>query len=245
MVIEAPQHSPLGLLPTRTGDGRTMIGHVVVARAEEPDGQDILAIWQVDTEGLRTGAWVNPAADDLADAEAARKALARCRKRALLAWNPTDAIRTLNELEQVAEAPTTDWHARVCAIPELLAEIGSIRAAYQERIAQEQAVKKNVAPLEWQLAWPDPLPDSPEGLQQVARFAPLEAPTKAATDALLIGRLAAWVVQRWRETAVVLSRRDYLRSTFGQPTVLPPAWEAKLADAFAGSHSAGVRQASL
>ncbi|MBB5954457.1 hypothetical protein FHS29_001027 [Saccharothrix tamanrassetensis] len=206
-----------------------MIGHVVVCRAD--DGT--LAVWHVDTEGLRTAAWVENAEDVFADGEAARRVLLRCRKRGLLVWEPTGAIATLRELEAVAGIPGTDWEARVCAIPDLLAEIERIRAGYQERVAEEQAVKKNVAPLDWQLELPVPPPATPAELQELARFAPLTAPSAAATEALMIGQLCAWVVQRWRETAVVLGRRDYLRAAFGQPTVLPPAWEARLADAFA------------
>ncbi|MBW4715591.1 hypothetical protein KZQ38_00335 [Saccharothrix sp. SC076] len=203
-----------------------MIGHVVVVRREST-----LAVWHVDTEGLRTGAWDEPVTD-------ARRVLDRCRKRAVLTWDGDTTA--LEELEAAAGVGPTDWAARTCALPDLLAEIGRIRAAYQERIVAEQAVKKNVAPLEWQLGLPDPVPATAAELQELARLDPLPAPTPAATEALLISRLCAWVVQRWRETAVVLGRRDYLRAAFGQPTVLPPGWEAKLADAFAQE-----RQASL
>ncbi|PSL57859.1 hypothetical protein B0I31_10170 [Saccharothrix carnea] len=44
--------------------------------------------------------------------------------------------------------------------------------------------------------------------------------------------MAGWVVRRWRETAGALGRRDYLRTSFGEPAVLAPPWEKRLADAY-------------
>jgi hypothetical protein len=232
MTVEALQHSPLGLLPTRAGDGRTMIGHVIVCRAGA-DGNDAVAVWHFSTEGLRTGAWVVPAARVFADAEAARSLLTRCTPRALLAWDPAEAITTLRALEDAAGAPRTDWAACAVAIPDALAEVADLRAAYTKRVAEEKATKKNIIDLDWPIGLPDPLPDTPDKLQRLARFGRLAAPTAAATEALRVSRLAEWVVQRWRENAVALGRRDYLRATFGQPTVLPPKWETRLADAYA------------
>jgi hypothetical protein len=232
MTIEALQHSPLGLLPTRAGDGRTMIGHVIVCRARA-DEEDAVAIWHLSTEGLKTGAWVTSAAAAFADAETARSLLTRCTQRALLAWDPAEAITTLRALEEVADAPRTDWGACAVAIPDLLVEVADIRAAYTKRVAEEKATKKNIVDLDWPIDLPDPLPNTAEEFQRLARFAQLVAPTAAAAEALRISRLAEWLVQRWRENAVALGRRDYLRATFGQPTVLPPTWETRLADAYA------------
>lgn len=229
---EALQHSPLGLLSTRAGDGRTMLGHVIVCRAGAGE-DDAVAVWDLSTEGMRTGAWVKPASAAFTDADTARGILGLCARKALIAWNPGTAIETLRSLEEVAGVPRTDWGACALAIPELLADIAEARAAYAERVAEEKAGKKNIVDLEWATSLPDPVPDTPERLERFARLGDLSAPSPAATEALRTSRLAGWVVQRWRENAVVLGRRDYLRATFGGPTVLPPRWEARLADAYA------------
>ncbi|MBB5801267.1 hypothetical protein F4560_001035 [Saccharothrix ecbatanensis] len=230
MTTEPLEHSSLGLLPTRAGDGRTMIGHVIVCRAGS--GQDdAVAIWHLDTEGLKTGAWVKPAATALTEAETARSLLTLCKQKALLAWDPAEAVTTLRALEEVAGVPHTDWSACAVTLPGLLAEVADIRAAYTKRVAEEKATKKKIADLEWVIDLPDPLPATIEHFERLTGFGELIAPTAAATEALRISRLGGWVVQRWRETAVALGRA-YLRATFGQPTVLAPRWEARLADAY-------------
>ena len=232
MTTEPLEHSFLGLLPTRAGDGRTMIGHVIVVRAGSgPD--DTVAIWHLDTEGTRTGAWVEPAETALTDAGTARTLLTLCKQKALLAWDPVEAIDTLRRLEESAGVPATDWNANALALTDLLAEIADIRAAYTKRVAEEKAVKANIADLKWVIDLPDPLPHTIEDLERFAGTSPLVAPTQAATEALRISRMGGWAVQRWRETAVALGR-PYLRVAFGSPTVLAPEWEARLADAYIG-----------
>ena len=67
MATEPQEHSSLGLLPTRAGDGRTMIGHVIICRAGSGH-DDAIAVWHLDTEGSRTGAWVKPAEMAMTDA---------------------------------------------------------------------------------------------------------------------------------------------------------------------------------
>ncbi|MFT7837510.1 DUF6218 family protein [Saccharothrix sp. BKS2] len=230
--LERSSLGSLGLLPTRTGDGRTMVGHVIVCRAGSGE-DDTIALWHLDTEGLRTGAWVKPAAVALADAGTARSLLGLCERKALLAWGPTGAVTALRALEEVAGVAHTDRGACAVTIPELLAEIAGIRAAFAKRVAEEKAVKKSIVELEWAIDLPDPLPATVEQLERLTGFGELVAPTEAATEALRISRLGGWVVQRWRETAVALGRA-YLRATFGQPTVLAPRWESRLADAYAG-----------
>jgi len=230
MTTKPLEPSSLGLLPTRAGDGRTMVGHVIVCRAGS--GQDdTIAIWHLDTEGMRTGAWVKPAATALTEAETARSLLNLCKQKALLAWAPSEAVNTLRALEEVAGVSRTDWSACAVAIPGLLAEVADIRAAYTKRVAEEKAVKKNILDLEWAIDLPTPLPTTIEHFERLTRLRELIAPTAAATEALRIARSGGWVVQRWRETAAALSRA-YLRAAFGQPTVLAPKWEARLADAY-------------
>ncbi|MEU4768160.1 DUF6218 family protein [Actinosynnema sp. NPDC023794] len=231
-MIAAPrEHGSLGLPPTRAGDGRTMIGHVIVRRAGSGH-DDAIAVWHLDTEGSRTGAWVKPTAMALTESGTARSLLNLCRQKALLDWDPAEAVKTLGALEEAAGDTRTDWAACAVTIPELLAEVADIRASYAKRVAEEKATKKNIVDLEWAIDLPDPLPSSVDHLERLAGFGELIAPTEAATEALRISRLGGWVVQRWRETALALGR-TYLRASFGPPTVLAPKWEARLADAHA------------
>ncbi|RLK55181.1 DUF6218 family protein [Actinokineospora cianjurensis] len=231
MTTDQLKPGPLGLLSTRAGDGRTMIGHVVVCRAGS--GQDdSIAVWHLDTEGTRTGAWVNPAAVALTEPETARLVLSLCKRKAVLAWDLAEVVELLRELEQTAGVASTNWGDCGVTLPVLLSEVAGIRASYAKRVAEEKASKKSIADLEWSIDLPDPLPATVEQLEHLARVGNLVAPTESATEALRISRLGGWIVQRWRETTVALGR-SYLRETFGQPTVLAPMWEARLADAYA------------
>lgn len=226
------RHDPTSAPLTRAGDGRTMIGHVVVCRGGGPGDVDALAVWHVDTGGARTGAWIVPVAEAFGDPAAARRLLASCRRRAVLAWDPADPIAILRELERTAAAPPEDWAASAVSIPFAPAEVASVRAACEKRVAEEQGRNKDIEDLEWEVALPDPLPGTPEELHRSTRQAVVVAPTRVATAALVTGRLAGWVVRRWRETAGALGRRDYLRAEFGEPTVLAPEWERRVADAY-------------
>ncbi|MET0236145.1 MAG: DUF6218 family protein [Kibdelosporangium sp.] len=226
-----PTAEPLGLLATRAGDGRTMIGHVIVCRSQPAD---TIAIWHVDTEGAKTWAWVTTTGST--DRAEARLLLAQCKQRAIVGWDPLEAIEILRMLERTAGTNPVDWNACAIAIPDVMAEISRVRVAYQERVVLEQSVKKNVADLDWPSNLEGPLPGTPDELYRVTRFAHFDAPTVAATEALRTARLVEWLVQQWRRTVVAVARRDYLRATFGEPTVLPPLWEARLADAFAKQH---------
>jgi hypothetical protein len=219
---------PLSLLATRAGDRRTMIGHVIACRTESPE---TIAIWHVDTEGAKTWAWVT--ATGMTDPAEAKMLLAQCKQRAVVAWDPKETIRTLEILEQTAEADPVDWDSCSVAIPDLIAEIAQVRAAYRDRVGLEQAAKKNVADLDWPADFDNPLPSTSEDLYRLTGFAQFSAPTMAATEALMTARLVEWLVQQWRQTVVAVARRDYLRATFGGPTVLAPSWEARLADAYA------------
>ncbi|SER66044.1 DUF6218 family protein [Actinokineospora terrae] len=231
MTTDQLKPGSLGLLSTRAGDGRTMIGHVVVCRAGSGQEESI-AIWHLDTEGARTGAWVTPAAEAMTEPETSLRMLSLCKRKAVLAWDLAEAIETLRALEQVADVAPTNWNDCGVTLPELLSEVADTRTSYAKRVAEEKASKKSIADLEWSIDLPDPLPATVEQLEHLARVGNLVAPTESATEALRISRLGGWIVQRWRETTVALGR-PYLRDTFGQPTVLAPTWEARLADAYA------------
>jgi len=200
-----------------------MIGHVVVCQ----DGHDV-AIWQTNTVGDNTGAWV--ASDALEDPGVARRLLNVCARRALTAWAPDPSV--LRALEEVAGAPARDWAATAVAIPDVLAEVAAVRADYDKRIAEELQVKTNLVPAEWAVDIPDPMPATAEELREYARLVrPPGAP--AAADALLTTSLLRWSLARWSDNMTVLSRRKYLQRDFGPPRSLPPMLEARLADAYA------------
>lgn len=214
---------PLAGPPTRARDGRTLIGHVVVCR----DGHDI-AVWQTNTVGENTGAWVT--SDALEDPEVARRLLTVCARRALTAWAPDASV--LRALEQVAGAPARDWAATAVAIPDVLAEVAEVRAAYDKRIAEERQVNKNLTPAEWAVDIPDPVPATADELREYARL--VRQPGAPATaEALLTTSLLRWSLARWNDNMTVLGRREYLKRDFGPARPIPPKLETRLADAYA------------
>lgn len=224
---------PVDPVVTRTHDGRTMIGHVVVCRGQDEHGGDAIAVWQVNAACVNTGAWVVPAATAFGDPSAARTVLGLCAQRALTAWDPAVTMPSLDALEGVAGAAARDWSATAVAVPEILVEIAGVRAAYDKRIAEERQHRKNITQAEWVVDIPDPVPATADGLREYAR---LVRPRGAfvVEEALLTASLLRWCRSRWQENMLVLGRREYLQQHFGQPQLLPPVWEARLADANAG-----------
>ena len=211
-----------------------MIGHAVLGRGRGEDGDEVIAIWSVDTEGTGTGAWVYPASRVLHEPDLARTVLGLCARRSVAAWDPTIAIATLTDVERAAGAEARDWAATAVTIPGVLAEIGAIRAAYEKRVAEERATKPSIVPLEWAVDVPDPVPADLEALRRYARLARQPA-AEAVQDVLLTVRVMAWTVRRWRETVAALSLRDYLHQAFGPARNLPPAWEARVSAASGSS----------
>jgi uncharacterized protein DUF6218 len=195
-------------------DGRAMIGHVVVCRAA---GE--VAVVHVSAEGETTGEWTAPVGEPL---------LEHCAGRALLAWDPAEALAVVREWE-LAEGRAVDLVA--ITLPEVLAEVAEARTAYAEVVAEQQAAHLESGDLRWPVTLPDPLPASLEELRRRARFAPPADVPEALAQARLISGLGEWVVRRWQENVVALERRAYLRERFGEPSVLAPRWEARVADA--------------
>jgi DNA polymerase III subunit epsilon len=225
--------SQLDAPPTRADDGRTMIGHVIVSRGADEDGVDVIAVWQVNTEGTSTAAWTVPAADALTDADFASGLLDRTAGRALAGWDVRAATELLTDLARVAGRVQRDWAASAVTVPSVLSEIATVRADYAKAVTEERQLKRNVAAVEWEVEVPDPLPLTPDGLRRHAGLArPPGAPVIG--EVLLTADLLRWSVARWQETMTVLGRREYLQRTFGRPRQLPPGWEARLADAHAG-----------
>ncbi|SDD66170.1 DUF6218 family protein [Actinokineospora iranica] len=214
---------------TRTADGRVMIGHAVVARGPGEDGADSVAVWQIGTHGAQVGTWLLPVA--ALDAERAGKLLAQCEKRAIVAWSADEPLDVLATLERAAGARPREW--RLVLLPDALGEIAEVRARYAAAVKAERAATSTVPSLEWQVGIPDPIPATAEEFRRHARVPRRRDTALVAQEALLTCAMMTWAVHRWQETAGAWSRRDHLRRACPAPGVLPPAWERRLADAYA------------
>jgi hypothetical protein len=205
------------LLPARTTDGRPVIGHVVVCRSA---GQ--VAVAHLGVDGVTTGEWVAPVGESL---------LEHCAGRALLAWDAAEAVAVVREWA-LADG-LTDVSPVTVTLSEVLAEVAEARTGYADVVAQQQAARLESGDLRWTVTLPDPLPATLEELRRRARFVvPSDVPEAVAQVRLICG-LGEWVVRRWQENAVALEKREYLRAKFGEPSLLAPRWEERLADACA------------
>lgn len=214
-----------------------MIGHVVLHHVVT-DQEDVVAVWYVDAEGTNTGAWIVPSEEAFSDFTTARRLVDLCADRLLIGWAPTFDL--VHELEAVAGTTPRRWVA--LTIPDALAEINDIRVACKKRTDERRAENKAIAPLEWPIELPDPVPASEEEMHRYAKLRISSfAPTSAA-GVLLACRLMRWTVRRWQETAVALERRTYLREEFGTPGVLPPQWLRAGTDAMADHPAMHLRR---
>ncbi|MCS7479818.1 DUF6218 family protein [Umezawaea endophytica] len=203
------------LLTTRAADGRALIGHVVVCRA----GGEV-AVAHLGADGVTTGEWVAPVGESL---------LERCEGRALLAWDAAEAVAVVREWALADGA--TDVNLVTVTLSEALTEVAEARAGYAAVVAEKQAARLESGDLRWPVTLPDPLPATLEDLRRRARVVVPSDVSEAVAQARLICGLGEWVVRRWQENAVALSRREYLRAEFGEPSVLAPRWEERLAGA--------------
>lgn len=213
--------------PTKARDGRTMISAVVLT--SDADFKSV-AVWQVNTAGVSTGAWVLP----LDAPDTARRVLGLCLRRAVIAWQPAEPLSLLAELTEVTGGQSRSWETTAIALPEVIGEIVATRTAYDKRVAAERAAGRKVTPITWPVAMPTLVPTSEDGFWRTTGLA-LPRSSPVAEAALRTCGIARWLAQRWAETMVVLRRREYLRDEFGAPAHLPAVWETRLADA----HSAG------
>ncbi|HEX6344151.1 DUF6218 family protein [Umezawaea sp.] len=207
-----------GLLPARSADGRTMIGHVVVCRTA---GE--VAVAHLGVDGVTTGEWVAPVGESL---------LEHCAGRALLAWDTAEAVAVVREWA-LAEG-LTEVNPVTVTLPEVVAEVAGARDAYAAVVAEQQASRLESGDLRWPVTLPDPLPATLEDLRRRARIVVPSDVSEAVAQARLICGLGEWVVRRWQENADVLDRREHLRAVFGEPSLLAPLWEERVAEAAAG-----------
>lgn len=73
-------------------------GHVVIAEGAGEDRAPAVAVWHVSPTGQPTGAWIRPVSMLNSDPEAARQLLFLTSHRALLAWDPATAVRSLDAI---------------------------------------------------------------------------------------------------------------------------------------------------
>jgi hypothetical protein len=213
-----PIETQPGLLTARAADGRPMIGHVVVCRA----GGEV-AVAHLSTDGVTTGEWV-------ASVGEGRRLLERCEGRAVFGWDVAEAVAVVREWG-LAEGRAGEVVA--VSIPEVLAEVAGARRGYAVVVAGQQAARVESGDLRWPVTLPEPLPATLEELRRRARFVVPSGVSEAVAQVRLVCGLGEWVVRRWQENAAALSRRACLRAEFGEPSLLHPSWEGRLADACA------------
>lgn len=231
MTIEDMPNPGLEPVPTKTTAGRTMIGHVVVCQGRDENYQEAIAVWHVNTVGASVGAWIVPFDLTKPESTAAHAILRLCLQRAVIAWEPAEALSILSALEAAADVPRCPWSESTVALPDMLEDIRLTRFAYEKRAAIERQAKRNIVSIDWPVKLPETLPATAMEFQQLIRLV-LPETNSAAHNTLLTSNLARWTLQRWQETANALKRRRYLQQEFGPPTQLPAIWETRLADAY-------------
>lgn len=213
----------------RAGDGRPMIGHVILQRGRGHDNGDALAIWHVAPDGSRTGAWIVPCDQAFNDPVTAKRMLSTCAQRTVLGWDH-DAIPLFAQLEEAARARAHAWGTNAIALPEMLIEIDTIRTELAAHVDKRREANTKIVPVTWNVEVPNPAPQSPPDLLRHARLAEPACAAPVVTSALTLALLAEWAIARWLETLNLVARREYLRVAVGPPTPLPPRWERRLAD---------------
>lgn len=206
-----------------------MIGHAVVSHGLDDNDRDAIAVWHVDTGGVGTGAWIVPIDLDEPDPEPARRILHLCLRRAVVAWHPAEPVTLLTRLATAAGVAPLPWLDTAIALPEIIGDVATTRLGYEKHTADKLLVNKNIVPLEWPVDLPRHPPSTEDGMWQAVRLA-LPSASPVAQHALMTTMLTKWTFGRWRETMTALSRRQYLQEEFGLPRLLPPTWEARLAD---------------
>lgn len=217
--------------PTKTTDGRTMIGYVVVCEGFDENFESAVAVWHVNTAGVSVGAWVVPLDLAMPEPAAARTILQLCLRRAVMAWDTGEALSILTTLERTAGVTGLPWSESMITLPDMLEEIRLTRSAYEKQTAAERQMNKKIATIDWPVELPLQLPATANDLRQIIHLA-LPETSPVAHNALLTSNLVRWTLQRWQETMNALKRRRYLQRDFGPPSQLPVAWETRLADAY-------------
>ncbi|HEX6075531.1 MAG TPA: DUF6218 family protein [Micromonosporaceae bacterium] len=231
------QSGPAEFLPGPASvDGRPVRGLLVIASGLDGSGSAAFAIWHLDLVGNPTGAWVVPESELLRNSAKAQQLLAVCERRALAAYDPTEALDILALTAAAARIPAdieTVWGKHLCLLGRALDETRQARATYGRAVELEKArTGRALAPIEWQ----DPLPDTtPASLGEFLGQAGVLAPagvSPAASAALAVGRAVRWCLEVWTNTEMARSRRPYLRERFGSVQPVPPSWRDAVTGAY-------------
>lgn len=204
----------------------TVLGTAVVVTGDGADGAPELALWQVDTEGVATGAWILAQEEAFGHTVAARRLLSCITGRAVTGRDLSVVEAVLVRLAAVAGLRIdASWWPPLSFSPiDAFQEVLERRAAYENSILAKRATSKNVVPLEWRRDFSrDDRPVDVDGLRSISNLAvPVGAPV--ASNALVMSRLLRWIVELWSETEQAKNRRTYLQEEHGPPEDLPPSW---------------------
>jgi hypothetical protein len=217
-------------------DGKPVRGLLVIASGLDGAGAPAFAIWHLDLTGNPTGAWVVPESILLRDRSTARQILRACERRALAAYDPTEALDVLGLTAAAARVPAdieTVWGKHLCLLGRAIDETKQARAAYSEAVEIEKArTGRSLAPLEWSDQLPESVPTSlGDFLSQAGVLAPAGV-SPAASAALALGRAVRWCLEVWTGTETARSRRPYLRERFGPAKPVPPSWRDAVTGAY-------------
>jgi hypothetical protein len=189
-------------------------GSAVVALG--PGGvDDEIVIWHVDPHGSPTGLWTYRQSDVFADAEAARRVLARLERRAITARDPEDVPVLLTRLTGVAGLDTGPWWTR---------QVFSPVDTFRETVARRHELAASArlgGPLRWIRDF-DVIPPDFDSLRRLSALRAASGPSPVQAAALTVSRLLRWQVGLWLETEQVKSRHRIQ----GDPQALPPSWLA-------------------
>ncbi len=217
-------------------DGKPVRGLLVIASGLDGAGAPAFAIWHLDLAGNPTGAWVVPEAMLLRDRSTARQILRACERRALAAFDPTEALDVLGLTAAAARVPAdieTVWGKHVCLLGRAIEETAQARVSYSQAVEIEKArTGRSLAPLEWPGQLPKTAPTSlAEFLSQAGVLAPAGV-SPAASAALALGRAVRWCLEVWTGTETARCRRPYLREAFGPAQPAPPSWRDAVTGAY-------------
>ncbi|WP_410599684.1 DUF6218 family protein [Amycolatopsis sp. lyj-90] len=197
---------------------------VVVGPGEQ--GQESLAVWHVNPQGMPVGAWIYSLDLLFTSTEAARRLLVLLERRAITAV-------VLNELDDVLERITKAagieaekwWTTQVFSPLECFADIVGRRDAYEKTVSVAKNELKNVADLAWSRDFDAERLDDFADLCALSKVDVVAGKTLVGSGALRVVQVLRWLVRHWSETEGV-KRRRYVREIHGEADPLPPSWLA-------------------
>lgn len=199
-------------------DGRPTRGPVVLAQ-----DKDEVAVWQIDLAGNPCGAWVF-SYDGLTTA---LRLLALCDRRGLVSVDPVEPIDLVLRWAKDAEVEINreTLESRLCLIGSFVAETTSARKDHTAAVQRVELTHgKRLAPLVWERAIPDPVPETLDEWSTADVIPRMDADS-AGDRARQIAALSRYLLFLWADTETRRSRRPYLREEFGPSQPLPQSWK--------------------